>query len=390
MKIEQLKWSSASHYDVFAASEGFEQADLVMVFGSRQCMAKHDLIESIRQKYPTTHLIGCSTSGEILGTQVFDDSLTSTAIAFDATKIVSASVELKDPELSFEAGKELAKGLNKEDLVHVFVLCEGLNINGSRLVAGLKTGLPDAISITGGLAGDGVLFQKTITITDHPIQDNTIAAIGFYGDHLKVGFGSVGGWDSFGIERVITKSKDNILYEMDGKSALELYKTYLGDYAKDLPASGLLFPLSIRSKDNSESLVRTILSINEEEQSLTFAGDVPEGYYAKLMKANIDRLANGALDSAELSLNRLNAPPTLAVLISCVGRKLVFNQRIEEEVEAVRDVLGDHCFFTGFYSYGEICPYTKLTSEDGESKYDYFVGCELHNQTMTITTLTEV
>ncbi len=388
MKIEQLIWSLNSSR-VFSCSEGFGQADLVLVFGGREFISNEELLAGIRRRYEDAHIVGCTTSGEILGTMVFDNSLTTTAVQFEATKIETASVSLEDPALSYEAGEELANFLHKPGLAHVFVLSEGLNINGSRLAAGMKAVLPNNISITGGLAGDGVLFSRTMTVADGYAKQNIVTAIGLYGDRIRIGFGSFGGWDPFGIDRLITKSSNNVLYEMDGKSVIDLYDNYLGEHAKDLPASGLLFPLSIRSKDSDKGLVRTILGINRQEKSMTFAGDVPEGYYAKLMKANIDSLVNGAQDAAELSRYSLGSEPELAVLISCVGRKLVLNQRVEEEIEAVRDKLGEKCMFTGFYSYGEICPYTRLTAGNGRNMYSYSTGCELHNQTMTITTFME-
>jgi len=151
----------------------------------------------------------------------------------------------------------------------------------------------------------------------------------------------VGGWDSFGPERLITKSKANVLYELDSQPALEIYKKYLGDYAKDLPGSGLLFPLSIRMKDTDDAIVRTILNVNEEDKSVTFAGNMPEGSYARLMKANFDRLIDGASNAAQNSMKKESQKPELAILISCVGRKLVLNQRIEEEVEVIRAIYGD-------------------------------------------------
>jgi hypothetical protein len=120
------------------------------------------------------------------------------------------------------------------------------------------------------------------------------------------------------------------------------------------------------------------MAIDEENQSMTFAGDMPEGGYARLMKANFDRLIDGAGDAAHATSETLGASkPELALLISCVGRKLVLKQRVEEEVEGVRDVLGEDTVLAGFYSYGEICPHGAFTQ------------CELHNQTMTITTFSE-
>ena len=211
-----------------------------------------------------------------------------------------------------------------------------------------------------------------------PRKKDTIAVLGLYGNRLKVGYGSLGGWDSFGPERLITRSRGNVLYELDGQSALELYKKYLGEHAKGLPATGLLFPLSIRTKEGDAGVVRTILAIDEEDRSLTFAGDIPEGAYARLMKANFDRLIDGAVGAAKTSYEAIGSTsPDLAVLISCVGRKMILKQRTEEEVEGVREILGDKTVLAGFYSYGEISPFTPGAR------------CELHNQTMTITTFSE-
>jgi hypothetical protein len=205
--------------------------------------------------------------------------------------------------------------------------------------------------------------------------EDQFVAVGLYGDEIKIGHGSVGGWDLFGPSRTVTKSHNNVLYELNGKSALGIYKSYLGNHAKDLPSSGLLFPLSVQTTQDSPPLVRTILAVDETAQSITFAGDIPEGSIAQMMQANFNRLIQGASDAA--SCAALGADAEFALLISCVGRKLVLKQRTEEEVETVQEILGGGVTLTGFYSYGEIAPIVKSGS------------CELHNQTMTITTLRE-
>jgi hypothetical protein len=194
-----------------------------------------------------------------------------------------------------------------------------------------------------------------------------------------VGYGSLGGWDSFGPDRVVTRAEGNVLYELDGQPALDLYKRYLGEFADGLPASGLLFPLALQTPgQGGNGLVRTMLAVDETQGSMSFAGDIPTGAHVRLMKANFERLVEGAEGAARSSHERLGeAPAELAVLISCVGRKLVLQQRIDEEIEGVRDVLGPQSVFCGFYSYGEISPFTPTAR------------CELHNQTMTITTLAE-
>lgn len=377
MQVEQVIFGTSNgHQDRMGKLAG--QAQLVFAFGSKEQMREKTHFEAIRASYPEAHIIGCSTAGEICDTVVYDDTVVATAVHFDKTRIQGVVKNINDIGDSFLAGEQLADALEKDGLVHVFVISEGLKVNGSELVKGLTGRLPAGVTATGGLSGDAGRFEETLVMWDEEPRSGNIVALGLYGDSLKVGYGSLGGWDSFGPERLITRAEKNVLYELDGRSALELYKNYLGEHAKGLPATGLLFPLSIKSKDDEPEIVRTILSVDEEEQSITFAGDMPVGHYARLKKANFDRLIDGASDAAKTSHEALgSAPADLALLISCVGRKMVLKQRIEEEVESVRDVLGDKPALTGFYSYGEISPFTPSAK------------CELHNQTMTITTFAE-
>lgn len=278
---------------------------------------------------------------------------------------------------SADAGRELAAQIDPAGLRHVLVLSEGLHVNGSELVRSLTQALPEGVAVTGGLAGDGSRFQHTAVALDERPHGDRVVAIGFYGARLRVGFGSLGGWDPFGPERLVTRSEGSVLYELDGEPALALYKLYLAHHAAQLPASGLLFPLSIR-QDDGNGVVRTILGVDERQQSLTFAGDIPQGARARLMRANFDRLIDGASGAAQTSASALRGQAAeVAILISCVGRKLLLQQRVEEEVEAVRHVLGRRPVLAGFYSYGELSPFAASAR------------CELHNQTMTITTLAE-
>jgi hypothetical protein len=388
VKIEQRKWTQDRSWAPTSAGTFAKSCQLVLVFGATTVLRQAHLTDAIRSDYPAAHIFGCSTAGEICGAQVSDDSLVVTAVHFEHTQFRNVQVNLSQTPDSFQAGEWIAKQLpasirdaitgSEEQLAHVLVLSDGLKVNGSDFVSGLMKHLPEGITLTGGLAGDGARFGETLVFQDDVPAKDTIAALGLYGSRLRVGFGSLGGWDSFGPERLITRSVANVLYELDGRSALGLYKQYLGEHAKGLPATGLLFPLSIRTQSGETPVVRTILSVDEAAQSMTFAGDIPEGAYARLMKANFDRLIDGATGAARTSYQAIgSSTPELAILISCVGRKLVLKQRIEEEVEAVRDVLGQRAILAGFYSYGEISPFTPGAK------------CELHNQTMTITALSE-
>jgi hypothetical protein len=378
MKTEQSIWKEDKGWLPVHAGGLKNDAQLVFAFGTTAILEDLKTFKEIKALYSEAHILGCSTAGEICGTRVYDNSLVVTAIQFDSTHVKGTSIELGNMRNSFEAGEQLARSLDMNNLTHVFVLSDGLNVNGSELVKGLAKHLSEEVTITGGLAADGARFGKTLVCWDDVPKKDTIALVGFYGSNLRIGYGSMGGWDPFGPERFITKSKENVLYELDGKSALETYKLYLGEHAKGLPATGLLFPLSIRTRNGQTGIVRTILSVDDENQSMTFAGDIPEGSYARFMKANFERLIDGAHGAAKTSYDALNSrSPDLAILISCVGRKLVLKQRTEEEVETAGEIFGNHTAMTGFYSYGEISPFMPGAQ------------CSLHNQTMTITTFVE-
>ena len=378
MKTEQAQWSQEEGWVPHPPGSLSETAQLVLVFGAPEVLANADQgRRMIVDCYKNAQVVGCSTAGEILGTKVSDGTLCVTAIEFASARVKTVSMTLDEGSDSRACGHDLATSLIKDDLTHIFLLSDGLNVNGSELIAGMHAAVPESVAVTGGLAGDGDRFEKTLVVHGTACHDRLVVAVGFYGQGLSVGYGSLGGWDPFGPERLITRSDGNVLYELDGQSALALYKKYLGDYADGLPGTGLLFPLSIRPREGGDALVRTVLAVDADAGSMTFAGDMPEGSLSRLMKANFDRLIDGAQGAATDSFERVGSEtPDLAILISCVGRKMVLKQRVEEEVEGVRDVLGDTAMI-GFYSYGEISPVTKPGK------------CELHNQTMTITTFAE-
>jgi hypothetical protein len=375
MKIEHMRWQGSSWEP--AVPGKLHGAQLVLLFGCPSLLKQPYLLQGIQQAYPRAHLLGCSTAGEISGTRVLDESLVATAVQFEQTGLHGVRIKLKKGISDFQAGELLARELDKEGLVHVLVLSRGVNVNGSELVAGLTRHLPPHVTITGGLSGDGTRFQETLVVWEGQPEAESIVVLGFYSQRLRVSYGSLGGWETFGPKRLITRSAGNVLYELDGRLALPMYKAYLGEHAQGLPATGLLFPLCLLTPDSVDPVVRTILSVNEDQQSITFAGDMPEGIYTRFMRANFDQLVDGAVGAAKTSYEPIRSSPDLAVLISCVGRKLVLKQRIDEEVKGVRAVLGDRAVLTGFYSYGEISPFTPGAT------------CKLHNQTMTITTFSE-
>ncbi|QQR75263.1 MAG: FIST C-terminal domain-containing protein [Holophagales bacterium] len=363
-----------------ATAEGhLPGAQLLLVFGSGAALDDSAALGEIAARHPAALVVGCSTAGEISGTQVADGTLVATAVELASSTVHAAYRDLPSAEASGAVGEALGRDLAAiPDLAYVLVLSEGIQVNGSALVAGLGRSLPPNVVVTGGLAGDGPRFARTRVIDRGAFREHGVVAVGIAGRRLRVGCGSLGGWDPFGPERLITRASANELYELDGHSALELYKRYLGADAAGLPATGLYFPLAVRAHRDETAVVRTILQVDEAEQSILFAGEMPEGGLARFMKANFERLIDGATDAAHICHTALGeAPASLALLVSCVGRRMVLDQRVEEELEAVRAVLGPTPVLTGFYSYGEISPFTPTAR------------CELHNQTMTITSLAE-
>lgn len=354
-----------------------QQADLVLCFGAKSLLAGKPVFTMLKEKFPKAQIATCSTSGEIFHTEVMDETLSITAIEFEKTSVLSRGISIKDFNNSYEGGKALVSQFEKKDLSYILVLSDGSLVNGSELVRGMNEVAGEDVLITGGMAGDGSSFSSTLVGLNDDAAEGLIAGIGLYGKNLRVQHGSQGGWETFGLEKMVTRSVQNELFEIEHYSALELYKQYLGPEAESLPGSALLFPLAVKLPDSEEPVVRTILSIDHKKGSMTFAGDIPVGSKVRFMKANFDKLTNAASGAAALTHHPDEPSPELALLISCVGRKLILKSRTEEEVEAVNEVFDHKTLLSGFYSYGEISP----IKPGGR--------CELHNQTMTITTFHE-
>lgn len=352
-----------------------ESAQLVLAFGGRSLLETEAPFAHLKAAYPRAHIVLASTAGEIAGTEVSDDRMVATALSFDHTRVRCAAADVTDASCSFGTGRFLAAELAGPDLVSIFVVSDGQRVNGTELTRGFNQSIAAGVVLTGGLAGDGTRFEKTLVGLDQHARPGRVVATGFYGRRLNVRYGSAGGWVPFGPMRSVTKSQGNVLFELDGRSALVLYKTYLGDQAAQLPGSALRFPLSMAKNGSESSVVRTILSIDDKNGSMVFAGDIPEGASVRFMRASYEDLLDGAAQAAEAT--RDQTAPSLVLCVSCVGRRIVLGQRTEEETEIVRDTLGPLATVAGFYSYGELSP------ASGSS------ACQLHNQTMTITTMRE-
>jgi len=376
MDLSTFSYSTARGWSVGAFPALDSEQTLVLVFAAPEYMERPAPLAELAGAYARSRVIGCSTAGEISGRHVQDESLSVAVVRFAHSRVALASTTINEAD-SRAAGERLARELDPSGLRAVFVLAEGLDVNGSELVNGVCAGLPPDVVVTGGLAGDGARFQGTWVLRDGRPQRGAIVAVGLYGERLRIGYGSRGGWDAFGPERRITRAKGNVLYELDHKPALPLYKQYLGEHAARLPGSALNFPLAIREPaEGSDTLVRCIAAVDEAEQSITFCGDMPGGHVAQLMRADFDRLIAGAGAAAASAQRADQHGPLLAMAVSCAGRREVLGERVEEEVESALEALAPGTQQVGFYAYGEIAPSGHRV-------------CDLHNQTMTLTTLSE-
>lgn len=358
--------------------QGVQTPNFILCFGNRLLIEEGSYFQYLRAQFPGTPIISCSSAGEISNTEITEKTVVATAVEFDHSQIQYNSVNLSDYPNSYEAGKSLMEGLSTEQLKFVLLLSDGQQINGSELVNGVNEVLQHQAPVAGGLAADSNRFEKTLLGVNEDIKEGNLIALGLYGAHLEVGFGSEGGWLQFGPERTLTKSAANVISEIDGKNALDLYRLYLGDEADDLKVNSFFYPISIQEKGIEYPIVRTILSIDEENKTMSFAGNTPQGSKVRLMKFNTDNLLDASTEAMIKSSSNLQNKNALSIMISCIGRKIVLDNRFEDELDAAKEGWDNpNVIFSGFYSYGEIAPYPG------------FVKCELHNQTMTITTITE-
>jgi hypothetical protein len=366
-----MRWSNNSGWNPlpgFAAG-----ANLVLVFADCEYFKSPACYIGLREKFPEALIVGCSSSGSVMGVEISDNDVVATVVKMEQASVRLASVDIEPGKGARELGNHLMDELKGADLRHVFVLSDGMQVNGSDLAQGLNlAGVP----VTGGLAGDGTRFGKTWVMANAPAKNGCIAALGFYGK-ATVKSGCFAGWKEFGAQRIVTKSSGNVVFEIDGQPALDLYKKYLAEQASELPASGLRYPLSIQANATEKPLIRTLLAVDEAARSLTFAGDVPQGYFCKLMRTDLDSLIDSAGLAAQVAQPASQDTTGLCLVVSCVGRRLVMGQLTEEELDIVQDKLGKATSITGFYSYGELAPFSDV------------LQCQLHNQTMTLTTIYE-
>lgn len=374
------RWSPTSGWSEPLAGDALAGAQLLLSFGPVQAPPA-SWFDALRAAAPNARHVYCSGGGQITDASVVDDEVVVAAVSFDATTVHPVLLDGVNTAGSAECGRRLGAELRRvPGLRHVLLFAEGLSFNAAAFLETLNAALPEGVGVSGGLASNGLALDACAVGLDAPPRQGQLVAVGLAGERLRVGTGSVGGWDFFGPERAVTRAGVAEVFELDGERALDVYKRYLGEFAAELPGSALLFPLAVRTEADGPVAVRTILSIDEATGAMRFAGDIPQGSTVRLMRTTTDRLIDGAGAAATLARQGLaREAPSLALCVSCIGRRAVMRTRVEEELDEVAHAIGGGAV-VGFYSNGEVAP-----PSDGREHQ----RAVLHNQTMTVTVLAE-
>jgi hypothetical protein len=375
MKVQQIRTDVADLQSALIDMVKVEP-QLVFVFASPATLADGQVVEVLAKRFPGAAVVGNSTAGEISCGGVSDNGVVVTAVHFERSHVQAYGERVAHNDDSYIAGTRLASWLDPIGLRGVIVLAPGFDVNGSALIRGLQDHLAVDVPVSGGLAADLGGYSQSYTVLDRQVDDRLAVAVGLYGDALTLGHASYGGWEPYGPACKVTRCSGNKLIELDGEPALAVYERSLGEHAQGLPSSGLLFPFEVLSAElGATGVVRTLLGVNRSQGSLTLAGEIETDGYLRLMHASTEKLVAGAHHAAVKVCSDAGAS-SLALLVSCVGRRLVMGSRFGEEVDAVAGVFDGRAVLAGFYSNGEISPNGGNTSK-------------LFNQTMTITCLSE-
>jgi len=298
-----------------------------------------DLSSHIQEILPTAKIIGTTTSGEICAGKIFDKTVTVSFTTFDTTVVKSGFYTL-DENFKLE---DISKDLIMSDTKAIIIFSDGLKSNAERLLKDLYALRPDIV-IAGGRAGDNILFEKTYVFDEIQHSENACVIASLSGDELLVNSDYILNWTPIGKDMVVTKAKDNILYELDGMPIFEVYEKYLGSSViEDFPQSSLEFPLIIK-KDHiyvaRDSLLRT------EDNAIMYAGNFEIGDTVRFSFGNIEDIT----DETYEYFDKFKKLPAESVFIySCTARKSLMGDKLEDEMNILESLAPT----VGFFTYGE-------------------------------------
>lgn len=354
------------------------QADLVICFINDHWIDSLDAYNICRQHYVRAeNILIVGSGGQIVDEHLIDDELCMVAIQWEHSTSKGFITDCTSFEQTRKVASAAAQAIMSETLRHVLVFADAQHINGTELLKGLYDVLPAHIGVSGGLASDGKTIKQSRVGLNHNPQNHKIAVIGLYGDRLQIHCSAQSGWLPFGPIRTVTKAQENKLFEADGLPVFDIYKQYINaNDAQDLTTHSLYHPLAVLNKDGSDFAIRAIVALDAEEKSLTLTCDIPQGSIFQLTHCHYKGVIAGAEEAAEQIRQHANLDHAFVLMVDCIARRLLLGMKTEDELEVVKEVLPNTpCI--GFYSHGEIAWHRNNNS------------CKLHNQTMTMTSISE-
>jgi diguanylate cyclase (GGDEF)-like protein/PAS domain S-box-containing protein len=333
-----------------------------------QIFTAHNVEENIRQilselveLLPDAIIIGSTTDGEIAHGE---SSRNGTVISFVEFEKATLKYAVDISSDSFQRGERLAKKLKTDNSKLFILLSEGLHTNGENFLKGIESIAPD-IKIAGGMAADYANFQKTLVFTKDFILANGAVGVSINSDELEIFNDYNFSWQKIGKKLKITKSEGNIVYEIDGRSAVDTYKHYLGEkVAYKIPSICIEFPLLI--EENNTLMARSVIAASGDG-SLTFSANMPEGSEVYFGYGNPEEI----LKHTNVIPSKLKKfEPEIIFVYSCMARLHFVGPMINQELKPLADIAP----MSGFFTYGEFF----------SNEHNRFL-----NQTMTVLAMRE-
>lgn len=310
-------------------------------------------------------------------------------IVFGASQFDHHSRNMSQDEAACAASlvDDICSTVAVKDALSLLVFPDGMGGDGIRVIEGLHSVLGSGFEIVGGYLGDDERFESTFQYYDGKIYRDTIVGLLISGrGEFITGIGVRSGFRSIGNRFYCTAAEGNVVKKFEEERALDLYKKFLGEArSRRLPGICLEYPFglideksSIQGKEYFQ--LRCGLAVDHTMGTISLAASVPEGSPITLTAASRGEIIDGAKLAAQQARDSLQGAKPLAIfMFSCVGRKLVLGRRTQEEVTAVRKILGEDVPLIGFYTYGEMGPIDKMKEELAITKF--------HNETAVAWTL---
>lgn len=347
------------------------------------------IASTLKQRLPDVPTIGCSTDGELSSDGLSVDSVCLMVLSSETVRARAGAIQALSNG-SFDAGARLAGELRSETSRVLFVLPDGLTGNGSAVIRGAQEVLGPDFVIAGGTAGDRGRFKQTTQIYNGQAMTDSLPGLMLESDEpLDLGFGVMAGWKPLGIGKKVTRAEGNTVYEIEGKAALDVYTTFLGDKASQLPAIGVEYPFALVDETGlvdeaglrdgeSYILLRAPMVVDHDTGAVTFAAEIPQGSTIKMTRGKSVEVVEASREAASRAKERLGGDPDVVFFFSCMARKIVLGRRTNEEIRVAQEVFGADVPMAGFYTYGEI-------ANCGQRR----PICRFHNETATFLAIRE-